>query len=320
MQALERQLPVKISPKHRRLISLILTVLLMLTLVLLILLTVIPEIGRTLETLLAMLPGFIENVTAWGKELSYHFPNLGAWLSRMNLNWDNIGNTVFTFLKNSLTNVMNSTVNLAKSIFSGVLQFFLGSIFGVYLLFQKENLARQTRKTLYAFLPESKANRIIKLWALINETFAKFIAGQCLEAIILGLMFLITLSLFRFPHTLVITVLVTSTALIPIFGALLACVIGALLILVTSPVRAFWFVIIFLTLQQIEGNLIYPRVVGRSVGLPPLWVLSAVIIGGGLMGITGMLLSVPLFAVCYVLFREAVNERLAAKSLPPDAE
>jgi len=318
MQALERQLPVKIGPKQRRLISLMLMVLLMLTLILLILLTVIPEIGRTLETLLTRLPGFIENVTAWGKELSNHFPNLGAWLSRMNLNWDNIGNTVFTFLKNSLTNVMNSTVNLAKSIFKGVFQFFLGSIFGVYLLFQKENLARQTKKTLYAFLPESKAKHVIKLWALVNETFAKFITGQCLEAVILGLMFLITLSLFRFPHTLVIAILVTSTALIPIFGALLACVIGALLILVTSPVRAFWFVILFLTLQLIEGNLIYPRVVGRSVGLPPLWVLSAVMIGGGLMGITGMLVSVPLFAVCYVLFREAVNEKLAAKSLPPD--
>lgn len=318
MQALERKLPTKYSPKLRRLTSLVLTVLLMLTLILLVLLTVIPEIGRTLETLLAMLPGFIKDVTAWGKQLSAKFPNLGAWLSQMNLNWDNIGNSVFNFLKNSLTNVMNSTVNLARSIFSGVFQFFLGSIFAIYILIQKENLERQMKRSLYAFLPKVQAEHLISLWGLVSQTFAKFISGQCLEAIILGLMFFITMSLFRFPYVLVITVLVTFTALIPIFGAFIACFIGALLILVTNPIQAFWFIVLFLVLQQLEGNLIYPRVVGRSVGLPPLWVLSAVTIGGGLMGITGMLISVPLFAVCYVLFREAINARLTAKKLPQD--
>lgn len=318
MQALEKKLPTKYSPKLRRLTSLVLTILLMLVLILLLLLTVIPEIGRTLETLLAMLPGFIKDVTAWGKQLSAKFPNLGAWLSQMNLNWDNIGNTVFDFLKKSLTNVMNSTVNLARSIFSGVFQFLLGSVFAVYILIQKENLHRQTKRTLYAFLPKVKADHMISLWGLVSQTFAKFISGQCLEAIILGLMFFITMSLFRFPYVLVIAVLVTFTALIPIFGAFIACFIGALLILVTSPVRAFWFIVLFLALQQLEGNLIYPRVVGRSVGLPPLWVLSAVTIGGALMGITGMLVSVPLCSVFYVLLRELVNERLAKKGLPPD--
>ena len=318
MQALERKLPTKYSPKLRRLTSLVLTILLMLVLILLVLLTVIPEIGRTIETLLAMLPGFIKDVTAWGKQLSAKFPNLGAWLSQMNLNWDNIGNNVFNFLKNSLTNLMNSTVNLAKSIFSGVFQFFLGSIFAVYILIQKENLKRQTKRSLYAFLPKPQGDHLINLSALVSQTFTKFISGQFTEAVILGLMFFIAMLLFRLPYALVISVLVTCTALIPIFGAFIACFIGALLILVSSPVQAFWFIVLFLALQQIEGNLIYPRVVGRSVGLPPIWVLTAVMIGGGLIGITGMLISVPLCSVFYVLFRETVNERLAKKGLPPD--
>ena len=318
MQALERLLPAKWSSKLRRLISLGLTVLLMLVLILMVLLTIIPEIGRTLETLLAMLPGFVEKVTAWGKQLSAKSPNLGAWLSRMDLNWDNIGNSVFNFLKNSLTNLMNSTINLAKSIFSGVVQFFLGAVFAVYLLLQKENLARQTKRTLSAFLPKPQADHLINLSALVSQTFTKFISGQFTEAVILGLMFFIAMLLFRFPYALVISVLVTFTALIPIFGAFIACVIGALLILVSSPVQAFWFIVLFLALQQIEGNLIYPRVVGRSVGLPPIWVLAAVMIGGGLMGITGMLISVPLCSVFYVLLRELVNERLAKKGLLPD--
>ncbi len=318
MQALESKFSKKIKPKHRRLVSLLLTILLMFILVLVALLTVIPEIGQTLETLLAMLPGFIDSVTAWGKQLSTKFPNLGGWLSKMDLDWENIGKTIFNVLKNGVTSVMNSTISVATSIFNGILNFFLGFVLAVYLLFQKENLGRQAKRSLYAFLPEAKADRLVKLCNLVNQTFAKFIAGQCIEAIILGSMFVVAMSIFRFPYVTVIAVLVTATALIPIFGALIACLIGALLILVTSPVKAFWFVLLFLVLQQIEGNFIYPRVVGRSVGLPALWVMSAVLIGGGLMGITGMLLSVPLCSVFYVLFRESINERLAKKHLSPE--
>ncbi len=316
MQALESGLLKKIDAKPRRLASLILTILIMLTVILLVLLTVIPEIGKTLETLLAMLPGFIDSVTAWGKQLSAKFPNLGGWLSELDLDWDNIGKTVFTFLKNGVTSIMNSTVSIAKSVFSGILNFLLGLVFAVYILFQKENLARQVKKLLYAFLPKAKAAGFVNLWSLVNKTFANFITGQCAEAVILGLMFLMAMGLLRFPYAVVISILVTCTALVPIFGAFIACFIGAFLILVTSPLKAFWFIVLFLTLQQIEGNLIYPRVVGSSVGLPGLWVMLAVVIGGGLMGVTGMLVSVPLCSVLYVLLRESVSRRLAKKEIP----
>ncbi len=318
MQVLESKLFKKGSAKLRRLVSLPLTIVLMLALVLLVLLAIIPEIGKTFETLLAMLPGFIDSVTAWGEQLSAKFPNLGVWLSKVELDWESIGKNVFNFLKNGVSSIMSSTVSIASSLFSGIVNFFLGFVFAVYILFQKENLARQTKKLLYGLAPEAKADRFVSICALVNKTFSKFITGQCTEAVILGLMFFVSLNLFRFPYAMAIAVLVTCTALIPVFGAFIACFIGAFLILVTSPVKAFWFVVLFLVLQQIEGNLIYPRVVGGSVGLPALWVMAAVMIGGGAMGVTGMLVSVPLCSVLYVMLREAIGKRLAKKHIPAE--
>lgn len=318
MQVLENRLFKKVGAKLRRLLSLFVTILLILALILLVLLAIIPEIGQTFETLLAMFPGFIVKVAAWGQQLSAKFPNLGVWLSKVALDWESIGTNAFNFMKNWFAGMMNSTVSAISTFFSGVLNFFLGSVFALYILFQKENLARQARKLLYASVPEAKADRFVTICALANKTFSRFITGQCTEAVILGLMFFAALNLFRFPYAMAIAVLITCTALIPVFGAFIACFIGAFLILVTSPIKAFWFIALFLVLQQIEGNLIYPRVVGGSVGLPALWVMAAVIIGGGTMGITGMLVSVPLCSVLYVLLRESVGKRLAEKNIPPE--
>lgn len=316
MRVFESKLFKKGTTKLRRIVSLLLTILLMLALVSLVLLTVIPDIGQTVETLLAKLPGFINNATVWGRQLSAKFPNLGRWLSQANLDWESIGKNVFNFLKDGVAGIMNSTVAVVSSVFSGILNFFLGLVFALYILFQKESLARQAKKLLYGLVPEAKADRFVNICALANQTFAKFITGQCTEAVILGLMFFVSLSLFRFPYAIVIAVLVTCTALIPVFGAFIACFIGAFLILVTSPVKAFWFVVLFLVLQQIEGNLIYPRVVGGSVGLPALWIMAAVLMGGGTMGVTGMLVSVPLCSVIYVLLRESIGKRLTKKRIP----
>ena len=318
MQVLENKLFKKSNARLRRIVSLLLTILLMLALVLLMLSTIIPEIGKTFETLFAMLPGFINSITVWGEQLSAKFPNLGVWLTEMNLDWDSIGKNVFNFLKSWFARIMNSTVIIVSSLFTGVVNFFLGFVFAVYILFQKENLARQVKKLLYSLVPEARADRFVSICALVNKTFSKFITGQCTEAVILGLMFFISLSLFRFPYAMAIAVLVTCTALIPIFGAFIACFIGAFLILVTSPIKAFWFVVLFLVLQQIEGNLIYPRVVGSSVGLSALWVMAAVMIGGGTMGVTGMLVSVPLCSVLYVLLRQSINKKLAKKNIPTE--
>ena len=179
---------------------------------------------------------------------------------------------------------------------------------------QKERLGRQVRKVLQAFMPAKRVARVIYICSLSYRTFSNFITGQCIEAVILGTMFFIVMSIFQFPYALLVGVLIAFTALIPIFGAFIGCIVGALLILMVNPMQALMFVIMFLILQQIEGNLIYPHVVGNSVGLPSIWVLVAVTLGGNLMGVAGMLIFIPLMSVAYALFREWVYRRLAKKA------
>lgn len=309
MRAMESKLPAYAKTPLRRPVSLLLAIALVFAAVLMALYIVIPEIVQTIDLLLVRLPGFIDRATEWGRQLPVKHPNLGVWVARMDLDWGSIERTALNFFQSGIAFIMSSILGIAATVFTGIFNLFLGFVFAVYILFQKENLTRQANKVLYAFLAEARADRIISLWALTNKTFSKFLTGQCTEAAILGLMVFVFMRLFNFPFAMVIAVLVTCTALLPIFGAFIAGLVGAFLILVTSPLQAFWFVVLFLVLQQIEGNLIYPRLVGKSVGLPALWVLAAVVIGGNLMGIAGMLVSVPLFSVLYELLRQSVSQR-----------
>lgn len=318
MSQFERKLTSIKNSTLRRLTSLLLTIIIIFALFLMIMFIVVPELSHTIETLMDKLPGFVNGVTTLGEKISSELPNLNKWLSDMdvNLNWDSFGKTLLSFLKTGASGIFSSTVSIASLVFSGIYNFFIGFIFAIYILFEKENVTRQSKKLLYAYLPEKRCDSVINIFALVNKTFSRFITGQCTEAIILGLLFLVTMSIFRFPYALVTSVLISCTALIPIFGAFIACFIGAFLILVTDPIKAVWFVVMFLVLQQIEGNLIYPRVVGNSLGLPGIWVLVAVLIGGSTMGVTGMLIGVPLCSVIYVLLRESVGKRLSQKHIP----
>ena len=166
---------------------------------------------------------------------------------------------------------------------------------------------------MYAFLPEKKVEWCLEVCSLAAKSFSSFLTGQCVEALILGMMFFIAMSIFSMPYALLVGVLIAFTALIPIFGAFIGCIVGAFLILMVAPVKALIFVIMFLVLQQIEGNLIYPKVVGSSVGLPSIWVLAAVTIGGSLMGVVGMLIFIPITSVVYTLFRASVYKKLKSK-------
>ena len=202
--------------------------------------------------------------------------------------------------------ILQLTRTIVGSLVSGVATFFIAFSFACYILFQKEKLHIQIRKVIFAFLPKEKAEAFFQVCSLTYRTFANFLTGQCLEAIILGCMFCVTLSILRMPYALLIGVLIAFTALVPIFGAFIGCAVGSFLIFMVSPKQAILFIIVFLVLQQIEGNLIYPHVVGESVGLPSIWVLAAVTIGGNLMGIVGMLVFIPLLSVFYTIFREYV--------------
>jgi predicted PurR-regulated permease PerM len=306
--------------KFKRGISILLTITLLILILALVLFIVLPEIGRTFENLVAILPDSINSALAWFDKLTQKYPELNQWFIDTGFSLDNVGKEALDFLKTGGVSIANYSLNLVTTIISGTVSFFLGSVFATYILFEKENLSRQLTRLLFAFVPVHVGKRILEILSLTNRTFTKFVTGQLTEAMILGMMFVIAMSIFRFPNVIVIGVLVTITALVPIFGAYIAMFVGAFLILVISPIQAFWFMVMFQVLQQIEGNLIYPRVVGNSIGLPGMWVLGAVLLGASLYGIVGILLSVPLCSVAYILLRETVAERLKEKKLFENSE
>ena len=217
------------------------------------------------------------------------------------------------FFQNGAGNVLNSTFSAIGSIVSGVATFVIAFVFACYVLLQKEKLGVQVQKVMRAFLQEKRVDWCLEVFGLASKAFSSFFTGQCVEALILGTMFFIVMNILNMPYALLVSVLIAFTALIPIFGAFIGCFVGAFLILMVAPLKALIFVIVFLVLQQIEGNLIYPKVVGSSVGLPSIWVLAAVTIGGNLMGVVGMLIFIPITSVVYTLFRASVYKRLRKK-------
>ena len=276
---------------------------------------VVPELGRTIMNLGKTLQEVIPKIQVWAIGLFEDNPELVAYISGLEFEWDTILGNVVNFLKNGAGSVLGGTMEAAKSIISGVSTFFIAFVFACYVLFQKERLSVQVRKLMYAFVPEDWTDILIALGSVTHKTFSSFLTGQCVEAVILGCMFFITLSIFNFPYAMLISVLIAFTALIPVFGAFIGCGVGTVLILLVNPMKGLLFVVVFLVLQQIEGNFIYPHVVGNSVGLPSMWVLAAVSVGGSLMGVVGMLIFIPIVSVVYTLLRGIVNRRLKEKKI-----
>lgn len=274
--------------------------------------TVIPQLISTGKVLAQEIPVFWDNLVASAEQFFANNAELEKQLKSLEMpavNWESMLQTAGGFLKNGMGSLASTTFSVAGSIVSGTVNFFIALIFSLYILSQKEKLGDQADRILRAYTKPKVYRSVRKVAVLLNQNFSNFITGQCLEAVILGTMFVVTMTIFRFPFALMIGVLIAFMALIPIVGAFLGCVIGAFLILVDSPMKAVAFIILFLILQQIEGNLIYPHVVGNSVGLPSIWVLVAVTIGGSLMGIVGMLIFIPLLSTGYALLREDVNKR-----------
>lgn len=240
-------------------------------------------------------------------------PELVEYISRLEIDWPKLLGDFAEFLKNGAGSMLNSAFSATASLVSGVSNFAIGFIFAIYILLQKETLSRQAGNVLKAFLPEGEVEKVQRITQLTERTFSSFLTGQCMEAVILGAMFLVTMSVLRLPYALLIGVLIAFTALIPIFGAFIGLGVGVFLMLMESPVDALVFTIVFFVLQQIEGNLIYPHVVGGSVGLPSIWVLVAVTVGGSMMGIVGMLVFIPLCSVLYSLLKGEVRARLREK-------
>ena len=305
----------KIVLKLKRPLSIGLSFVFIIGIVFFVIFLVVPEFGRTIVTLTDRVPAFFTEVQARVNDLVKQYPNLRSYVTDLDLDWNTIGSTVLSYIQTGASSVVNSTVVIATSVFSIALNLVLGLVFSIYFLYDKEGLARQTKKCIYAFLPIDKSDYLVRVGRVSNKIFSNFITGQCTDAVILGTLCFIGMKIFQFPYALMIGVLVGFTALIPVFGAFIGAFVGAFLILVTNPIQAVWFLIFLVILQQIEGNLIYPRVVGTSVGLPALWVLFAVTIGGSAIGVVGMLVGVPLCSVIYTLFRETVQGRLVKKGI-----
>lgn len=300
----------------KRGISIVLAILFVIALLVFVIMTVVPQLTRTLMELGKVIPAYFDELVADLDVLAKQYPEwkdaLVA-LEEISIDWSSVITYVTSFLKNGLGNVLSSAVGFAGSLASFVFDGVIAIVFAVYILAGKENLGRQVRKLLHAYLSENAYQKTMKVLALCNHNFAKFISGQCLEAVILGTMFVVCMTIFGMPYAVLVGVLIAFTALIPIVGAFIGCAVGAFLILMVSPVKALIFVIMFLILQQLEGNLIYPKVVGNSVGLPAIWVLLAVSIGGSMFGVVGMLVFIPLMSTLYSLLRENVNNRNQVK-------
>ena len=310
MRRIEKMLPVKEGSRIRRPLSLCLTLVFVIGVLLLVIFVVMPQLFETLISLQNSIPAFLAGVKEEAERLFAQNPEIADSISGIQIDWKAFLESVVGFLSTGAGSVLSSTVSAAMSIINGVTTFVIALVFAVYILLQKETLSRQFQKLMKAFLPEGVMARTLEILTLASETFSNFLTGQCLEAVILGSMFFFTLSVFRLPYGLLIGVLIAFTALIPMFGAFIGCAIGAFLMLMVKPLDAVVFLIIFFVLQQLEGNFIYPHVVGGSVGLPSIWVLVAVTIGGSAMGIVGMLIFIPLSSVLYAILRETVNGRL----------
>lgn len=308
----------KALKKLARPVSMLIVLVSVIGVVVIVMFILIPQLGNTFSNLGRSIQAFIPQVQEWASRWFHDNKEIMNWANHLEFDWNKIMDTGFKFFRNGAGSVLDSTITAAKSIVSGLTTFFIAFVFAIYILLQKEKLAVQAKKVLFAFVRKGRAEATIEVLSLTYSTFSSFLTGQCVEAIILGGMFVISMAILKLPYALLVGIVIAFTALIPIFGAFIGCAVGAFLIFMVDPVKALIFIVLFLVLQQIEGNLIYPHVVGNSVGLPSIWVLAAVSIGASLMGVVGMLIFIPIVSVVYALFREIVYLKLRQKQIDPD--
>lgn len=322
MRAFESLLKGVKNKKLRRIIAILLTFVCVLLVLALVFGLLIPQLIETIQSLIPKLVDFFVRTEAYIVKLVNENQSLLQWIGEnadlKQFNWAGLVEQAMSVIKASAQSVLTSAFSAIGSVGGAIFDAFIAIVFALYCLFQKETLARQGRKFVYAFFPEKFADGTVRVLRLANSTFSNFLSGQGIEVCILGVLFAITMAIFRMPYIPLISVLVAVTAFIPVIGAWIGCVLGAFFILVADPTKALGFVVMFIVLQQIENNMIYPRVVGTSIGLSGMWVLLAVAVGGDLMGVAGMFLMIPVTSVLYTVGSEYVHKRLSAKDLDAD--
>lgn len=319
MRAIEGRLLKIQKAGLRRGVAVLLTFLAVILVVFLVVQLLIPQLITTIQTLIGKMPGFATRVWDHVNDFLGSNPQIMEWLKGNtdfeNMDWMSFVEKILTWSSDKMSGIVGGTFSAIGSVVMGLFNGVIAFVFALYCLFRKEILAGQVRRLLYAFLPEKFCDETVRISRLTSSTFANFISGQCLEALVLGGMFAVAMLIFRFPYIPLVSVLVAICALVPIVGAFVGCGLSTFFILVDDPVKAVWFMVMFLILQQFEGNVIYPKVVGSSVGLPGMWVLLAVALGGKMMGVAGMFIMIPVASVLYTLLRERTNKRLEARQI-----
>ena len=322
MRAIENQLEGIRKEGLRRVLAIVITIFLLVLVVMFVVELLVPQIRLTLDSLAERIPAFVERTAQKLMVFMDENPDLKDWILDIfnleRLDWPTILQNILSVVGESISSVMDGAVSVIGNITGAVVNTVISIVFALYCLSRKDILAGQGRRIAYTVLSEKNADRMIRVLRLTNVTFSSFISGQCLEAVILGCLFAIVMAILKMPYIPLVSVIIAVTALIPVVGAFVGCVVGAFFILVNDPLQAVTFVIMFLVLQQLENNLIYPRVVGTSIGLPGMWVLVSVTVGGEVMGVGGMFVMIPLAAVFYSLAREYTGKRLAEKGIPEE--
>ena len=301
MNFLERKFP-----RLKRPLSLLLTFLIFILVILVLVFLIGPKLIDTITNIVNTVPESVESLRKLLQDTNINWDWVQDYLASIEIDWQSMSNKVLSFFKNSFSSL--------STIISTIISF----IFAAYILISKEKLSVQLKKLLYAFLPEKIVDKMVEVGKLTHKTFTNFFTYQCIECLILGSMFFVTMVILRIPYALLISVMITIMALIPIFGLCIAFIIASILIVMVNPIKVIVFAILFTVLQQIEGNLIYPRVVGKSIGLPPIWVIFVITLGSKLMGIVGMILFIPLSSVIYTLLRKSVYKRIRNRKIPND--
>ncbi|GER65559.1 AI-2E family transporter [Weizmannia acidilactici] len=300
----------KMIRKTRRTAGILLSFLVIFGIVSILILIIVPQLVQAITVVINAIPEFYSKTVAYFQANSGQYSSIGKLISSLQVDLDSVTKKLTSSLSKMLTGILNSTFSIAGAFTSGVMNLIIAIIFAVYILASKEKLSAQADKVIRAFLKKKTSERIYYVLRVANDTFSSFIVGQCVEAVILGCLCTAGMFLLHFPYAAMVGAFISATALIPVVGAYLGAAFGAFMILTVNPMQALFFLIFIVVLQQVEGNIIYPRVVGSSIGLPGLWVLAAVIIGGGLGGVVGMLLGVPVAATLYKLAGDQVHKRL----------
>lgn len=319
MRSIEKLLTPVGNAKLRRVLALLITFIVVGLVLTVVFWLLIPQVLQTAQTFADHLPEFFTGIHESVTNFLSDNPELMEWVTNNtsfeSMDFAGLIQKMIDMVGNSVSAIIIGAITAIGGIASGLVNAVISIVFAIYCLFQKETLARQGRRLIYAFLPEKWCDQTVRVMRLANSTFSNFLSGQCLEVCILGCLFAVSMAIFQMPYIPLVSVLVAITAFIPVVGAFVGCIFGALFILVDNPMQAVWFIVMFLVLQQIENNLIYPRVVGTSIGLPGMWVLLAVAVGGELMGVIGMFLMIPMASVLYALLREITHARLEKREI-----